>query len=44
MQTDEDFVDRWCEVEKRTIFRKRKKRKELILIEDTDREAFDIAA
>jgi transposase len=44
MQTDEDFVERWCEVEKRTIFRKRKKRKELILIEDTDREAFDIAA
>ena len=44
IQIDADFVYRWCEVEKKNIFRKRKKRKELILIEDSDREELDLAA
>ncbi|MDH3599029.1 MAG: transposase [Candidatus Tectomicrobia bacterium] len=38
MHNDEDFVHRWCEVEKKNVYRKRKKRKELIKIEDSDRE------
>lgn len=44
MHNDEDFVAKWCEIEKKNIFRKRKKRKELITIEDADREVFGIAA
>lgn len=44
IQTDSDFVYKWCEVEKKHIFRKRKKRKELILIEEENREEFDLAA
>ena len=41
---DEDFVHRWCEVEKKHISRKRKGRKELIIIEDSDGEKLDLAA
>ena len=44
IRTDEDFVDRWFEVERKNIFRKRKKRKELILIEDVASEECAIAA
>ena len=44
IRTDEDFVDRWFEVERKNIFRKRKKRKELILIKDADREETGLAA
>ena len=35
VKNDEDFVNRWCEVEKKQISRKRKPRKELIVIEDS---------
>ncbi len=41
---DEDFVHRWCEVEKKHISRKRKGRKELIIIEDSEGEKLDLAA
>ncbi len=41
---DEDFVNRWCEVEKKHISRKRKGRRELIIIEDSDGEKLDLAA
>lgn len=44
LQTDENFVDIWCEFEKKHIFRTRKKRKELILIEDAESEECAIAA
>ena len=38
---DEDFVNKWCEVEKKHISRKRKERSELIVIEDSDEEELD---
>jgi len=41
---DEDFVHRWCEVEKKHISRKRKGRRELITIEDSEGEKLDLAA
>ncbi len=44
VRTDEDFVHRWCEVEKKNISRKRKARKDLIIIEDSDGEELDLAA
>jgi hypothetical protein len=44
VQNDEDFVRRWCEVEKKHISRKRKSRKELIVIEDSGSEELDLAA
>ena len=44
IQSDEEFVYRWCEVERKNIFRNRKKRKELIMIEDAESTALDLAA
>ena len=44
VHNDEDFVHKWCEVEKKNIARQRKERKELIIIEDSDGEELDLAA
>ena len=44
VRTDEDFVHRWCKVEKKNISRKRKARKELIIIEDSEGEKLSLAA
>ena len=44
VRNDEDFVNRWCEVEKKHISRKRKGRKELIIIEDSNGEELGLAA
>jgi hypothetical protein len=44
VQHDEDFVNKWCEVEKKHMSRKRKGRRELIIIEDSDGEEVDLAA
>lgn len=44
VKNDEDFVNRWCEVEKKYISRKRKPRKELIVIEDSGSEELGLAA
>ena len=41
---DADVVNGWCEVEKKHISRKRQGRRELIVIEDADREEWDWAA
>jgi len=41
---DEDFVHRWCEVEKKHISRKRKSRKELTVIEDSGSKELGLAA
>ena len=41
---DEDFVQRWCEVAKKHISRKRKSRKELIVIEDSGSKELGLAA
>jgi len=44
VQNDEDFLKRWFEVEKKNLVRKRKKRKELIIIEKAVEEQLDLAA
>jgi hypothetical protein len=44
VKDDEDFVTKWCEVEKKHISRKRKPRKELIIIEDSSSEELGMAA
>lgn len=44
VRNDEDFVNRWCEVEKKHISRKRKGRKELIIIEDSNGEELGLVA
>ncbi|MBW2738565.1 MAG: hypothetical protein JRE64_06870, partial [Deltaproteobacteria bacterium] len=44
VQNDEDFLKKWFEVEKKNIIRKRKKRKELIIIEEAVEEQLDLAA
>lgn len=44
VRNDEDFVNRWCEVEKKHIYRKRKGRKELIIIEDSNGEELGLVA
>jgi hypothetical protein len=44
VKNDEDFVNRWCEVEKKYLSRKRKPRKELIVIEDSGSEELGLAA
>ena len=44
VQNDEDFLKKWFEVEKKNIIRKRKKHKELIVIEKAVEEQLDLAA
>ena len=44
VKNDEDFANRWCEVEKKYISRKRKLRKELIIIEGSGSEELGLAA
>lgn len=44
VQNDEDFLKKWFEVEKKNLIRKRKKPKELIIIEKAVEEQLDQAA
>jgi hypothetical protein len=44
VRNDEDFVNRWYEVEKKHISRKRKGRRELVIIKESDGEELDLAA
>jgi len=44
IQVDEEFVGQWLEIEKRDLCRKRKKRKQLILIDESDDSQLEDAA
>jgi len=44
VQNDEDFLKKWFEAEKKNLIRKRKKPKELIIIEKAVEEQLDQAA
>ena len=44
VQQDKDFLKKWFEVEQKNLARKRKKRKELIILEESIEEQLALAA
>jgi hypothetical protein len=44
VQNDKDFLKKWFEVEKKNLARKRKKHKELIILEESTEEQLARAA
>ena len=44
VQHDKGFLEKWFEVEKKNLARKRRKRKELIILVESTEEQLDLAA
>ena len=44
VQHDKDFLNKWFEVEKKNLARKRRKRNELIILEEPTEEQLALAA